>query len=490
MSGFQRTSIPFTEDDTSENYHKLIDSILPSFESDDGPVLRAAGDDLAALQKLYQSTAALTDRDRLRQITNYEHEEHLDGRWDSSLLRAITSQRLENVRFLLEQGAGPSGISMLSQETYARRFRRFLSDDCLPSATDIPILPEDVPNDAPLQLSSLTAKELAARQQTVSTFWGPPNLLPLDTSQNGESLHSLVVSAKTTPEIFDTLMAAGADARFWRGSLATQLPDPPTPSSLCLSTPLHSAISAGNLPMLQHIIEKHDFNPNARALVAGCQAWTPIQQAVIEEQMAVVQFLSTLPATDPNIVSPVYGVHILHLAAAKMDLDLLHRWNAADAFPVAPTTALGHTPFQIACLPLTDLHLQLLAPAIRTSIHDVRTLDPYWKRHHLFVEHFGRVNARPDFPTPAILEDPVRQARTAKQLIAMSGVAELGKQDIYGNTALHYLAAARFANESLIAWMRAQGEGAEFWLNVRNCWGYTPENLWKDRAAVVANGES
>ncbi|KAI9689331.1 MAG: hypothetical protein M1822_009982 [Bathelium mastoideum] len=490
MSAIQRTFIPFTEDDTSEHYHQLIDSILPSFESDDGPVLRAAGDDLAALQNLYQLTAALTDRDRLRQITNYEHEEHLDGRWDSSLLRAITSQRLENVRFLLEQGADPNGISMLSQEAYAKRFRRFLSDNCLPSNTVVPILPEDVPDDAPLQLSPLTTKELAVRQQTVSAFWGPPNLLPLDTSQNGESLHSLVVSAQTIPETFDTVMAAGADARFWRGSLATQLPDPPTPSSLCLSTPLHSAISAGNVSMLQHIIEKYDFNPNARALIGGCQAWTPIQQAAIEEQMAAVQFLSTLPATDPNIVSPVYGVHILHLAAAKLNLDLLHRWIAADALPIAPTTALGHTPLQIACLPLTDLHLQLLAPAIRTSIHDVRTLDPHWKHHHLFVEHFGRVNTRPDFPSPAISDDHVRQARTAKQIVAMSGVAELGKQDLYGNTALHYLAAARLANESLIAWMRAQGDGAESWLSARNRWGYSPEDLWKDRAAVVANAET
>ena len=490
MSASQPTLVPFTEDDTTEEYHNLIDSILPRHESDDVPVLRAAGGDLAALQNLYQSAAALTDRDRLSHITNYEHEEYLDARWDSTLLRAIASQRLENVRFLLEHGAGPNGISMLAQEAYVKRLRRFLSDDCDPSDTYVPILPEDVPDDAPSQLSPLTVEELAAREQTISAFWGPPNPLPLDTSQNGESLDSLVMAAKTTPEIFDTLMDAGADARFWRGSLAAQLLDPPTPSSLCLSTPLHSTISAGDTPMLQHILEKHDFNPNARALAAGCQAWTPIQQAVIEEQMGAAQFLSTLPATDPNTVSPVYGVHILHLAAAKLKLGLLHGWNAADSLSAAPTTALGHTPLQIACLPITDLHLQILAPAIRTSIHDVRTLDPHWKPHHSFMGRLGASNAPPNFPTPAISDDPVRQETTAKQLIAMSGMAELGKQDIYGNTALHYLAAARIANEALIAWMRAQGEGAEIWLNVRNRWGYTPEDLWKDRATVVADGES
>lgn len=37
--------MPYTPDDTSMDYHQLLDSFLPHGESDPGPTIRAAGDE-------------------------------------------------------------------------------------------------------------------------------------------------------------------------------------------------------------------------------------------------------------------------------------------------------------------------------------------------------------------------------------------------------------------------------------------------------------
>ncbi len=61
-----------------------------------------------------------------------------------------------------------------------------------------------------------------------------------------------------------------------------------------------------------------------------------------------------------------------------------------------------------------------------------------------------------------------------------SGTQELGAQDVYGNTPLHYLASAIWVNEELLGKVRAWEGGESVWKSSRNALGYTPEELEED----------
>jgi len=60
------------------------------------------------------------------------------------------------------------------------------------------------------------------------------------------------------------------------------------------------------------------------------------------------------------------------------------------------------------------------------------------------------------------------------------GQQELEAKDMYGNTALHYLAGHRVVNEPLISVLRAMTKGDKVWRNSKNLLGHTPRDLWKD----------
>jgi len=62
-----------------------------------------------------------------------------------------------------------------------------------------------------------------------------------------------------------------------------------------------------------------------------------------------------------------------------------------------------------------------------------------------------------------------------------TGTQDVGAQDVYGNTPLHYLAAAMCVNHELLEKVMACHEGGEtVWKSSRNELGYTPEELLED----------
>jgi hypothetical protein len=170
---------------------------------------------------------------------------------------------------------------------------------------------------------------------------------------------------------------------------------------------LHQAISADNDDMLEVLLGR-GLNPNTRSLIAGCQAFTPMEHAIRTGNIKAYRRLYAHPLADTSLLTPAYRIHILHLAVAQLRVDILE----ATKIPLSESlsTALGHTLGHIACLPFDETHLQLFSSKVRESIHDLRSLHlpvdwPYNPRldFTLFAErHYQHISrlSEPDYPGP------------------------------------------------------------------------------------------
>lgn len=515
--------ISYTPDDISMEYHQLMGSFMPLSESSKGPTIQAAEDsDKSVLAGVLDRAQGLSAKDRLEVVLNYVYAEDMANcSWDTPLLRVISCQRTRNIDLLLQHGANPNGIDRDSQACYASRFRRVISDTVDPRLLVIQVDPEEVGGPA-TQLLPLTEDELAKRTTTVSCFWGFPDAVPLDISGNGSLLHSLVMAARSTLEIFDKILRAGADAKAWSESEHSALEDEDLlqPSALCVSTPLHAAIDTGNREMLEGLLAR-GFNPNARALIVGCQALTPLQHAIVAGKVGQYQKLIASPRADANLVTPVFGVHVLHFAVAQLRLDLIKTIGLP--LSAAPPTALGHTLLHVTCLPFDETHLQIFGPKLRQSIHNLRTThlkvqsvlgasyqfnpsklakpsapkqdgpgDPANDDGPSLQSNVLSLNERVDasdllMPLPSTDHfDP--QLEVIQRIVTELGPSEISKVDIYGNTALHYLASTRIVNGEAVKWLRQEDHDDEVWRTSTNRWGWTPSDLWKDNVTTIEPG--
>lgn len=81
-------------------------------------------------------------------------------------------------------------------------------------------------------------------------------------------------------------------------------------------------------------------------------------------------------------------------------------------------------------------------------------------------------------------EDQTRQGLAVRFLLEQTqGVkADPRKQDIHGNTALHYLVSYQRIDETLLQELRAmaarESESEDSWSGIRNHWGFTVEDLY------------
>lgn len=352
-----------------------MDSLWPAGESSDGPVIATAGlEDPSKLRELLDRAAMLNEDDYYFCVIDQPH----DYKFVSPLLRAIERRRLENVSLLLEQEANPDGVPYERQITYARRYRRFCFEDAL-ALRDWEV---DVDKEAVGTVASqteppyLTDGELTERRTTIAQFWTSPDRIIIDHSQNIAQWHSLVKAGAATPEILDQLLDAGADTTAWRDPISDSLPEEEEelePSQLCISTPIHAAVAAENRAMVQKLIDS-SISPNARALIAGDQALTPVQYAVMLGDLETYTLLLENGA-DTSICTPVLSVHALHFAVAQLRVDLFDAVRLHSSGP-APVTSMGHTLLHVACLPFNKDQIQRSAPKISQSIHDIRAIAP------------------------------------------------------------------------------------------------------------------
>ena len=394
------------------------------------------------------------------------------------LLEAIKYSHLENVKTLLEAGADPNGAPLSVMEGYAAFFLRF--------RPQIPLQGEEMGDTASRkefldlmdlpQISKLTLEEVEDRfVDGMAPFWCEEGFTPKDFYPNGGSIHSLVASASSgNTEIFDRTLQAGADASFWL-SPDIDTPEPPTASSLSVSSPLHAAVEIGNLAMVKHLLDLN-FDPNVLPLASPTRAYTPLQNLIIGPNFseAIFDTLISHPSINPHIRTPIYQVHILHFAVARLDLDIL-RYISSPHKPKIPirsagVTALGHTLLHIACMPADSLHVQRRAEVIYRSVHETRDLRPFNDPHAQFPPKY-------DAP-PSIFEGEFAAQTSIVKYLWENGFKDIEARDVHGNTALHYLAGCHSMNWGLLGWLyEVDGDVERVFREARNAVGATPGEL-------------
>jgi hypothetical protein len=351
------------------------------------------------------------------------------------------------------------------------------------------------------QFIPITERERTERRTTVCQFWTEPHREGIDYSSDSAQLHSVVRAGASTPEILDMLLCYGddaddgsknsADARFWKETeVLSSLPDEKdlSPSSLAISTPLHSAIAFGNMSMLRSLLAR-GFDPNARAMITGSLALTPSQYAITICDYEACGILGAHPNISNEIRTPVFGIHILHFAVASLSEEAVD--VVGQPFSKAGATGLGHTLLNVACLPYRDEEIAY-TPKIQESIHETRDLhntqfrrrssssvkyDPDGKKYHT-------PNNNGDGSPRDIPDELHRQDTICRRIVHELGTDSIVMADSHGNTALHYLAGSRYLNESLVAELRAWTTGEFAWQNYSNLWGHTPKDLMDENLAA------
>ncbi|KAL8847372.1 MAG: hypothetical protein Q9221_007583 [Calogaya cf. arnoldii] len=443
----------------------------------------------------------------------------------SALIQAIISQHPENVSTLLGAGANPNGLPlpMLSHNTAGfLRLGPHFADEQDYGMADLWVynrthLLKYIP--VP-QLSSLTRGEVEQCFEcpTPSRFWSEVNFRTLCPVDNADSIPALVAAAEQ-PDITilrSLLDLPGTDTSFWTGNpQPLDIPNPATPSSLSLSSPLHAAIRGRNLPALSILLSR-GFNPNilplaaptrcitpAMATIVDCDPWNTDAYRVLREHLLI----------DLTIRTPVYNVSLLHFAVARLNLPLLQAIAADVPLDSAGRTALGHSILHIACLPLDESWVQMHSRPVFTSCRKTRNLseldvacegigDYLQARRELEDRrlwrkvpnvgpnkriHPPRFSAR---PTREALQDcHRRQVDVVGYLLQNCPSLDLAAADVHGNTALHYLASHRDINSALLDLLWSHDAAEEAWRFMENRYGFTAADLFKSGFNVNENEE-
>jgi len=400
---------------------------------------------------------------------------------NSPLLQAIRSKLPANVTTLLKWGADPNGLSTEDLSFYQALFLRFRPEipDDVDLHGDIATRDKFLSHMEIPQTAALTQEEIDDRLfDAVAPFWSEEYFNPLNHWVNGDTAHSLVEAARTgSVEILDQVYQASPDCSFWM-TRQLEILDPPTPSSLVVSTPLHAAIETRNMVMLSHLLGL-GFDPNIQALAAPTGCTTPLAATTIQCEpwnIEAYELLASHPKIDFNIRTPVYSVHLLHFATARLSLPMLQRITQDTELKNAGKTALGHTLLHIVCLPPTSAYIQFSSEKIFRSIHEVSDLSSKGQ----YRARFKQLN---DPGLPKLVDHLVAQTEVVKFLVE-GGVRDLGAVDVHGNTPLHYLAGHRCVNTELIEWLRGLPGADEAWKNTRNIYGHTAEDLYIDAVAL------
>ena len=417
--------------------------------------------------------------------------------YNSPLVAAIEARLPENVAILLADGADPNGILLQDLDEYSVRFiwgrnpkyNTYNFCMCPFRAKVMPVVGDDIPQTAPL-----TASEIGARQKVFSRFWSEHDLPTLEFRSLPARTALETAASFGDVELFDQVRAAGPDESWWIiDPTPHQLPETLTHSVLSTSSPCHEAIIAGKIKMLEHLLAL-GYSPNILPLAAPTRCFPPHMTAIAfcnPPNLEAYDILAKNAKADLSLRTPIFSIHILHVATARLDVPLLQRLicNPNTVLETAGATALGHTLLHIATLPLTDAHINIFSRKIFHSIHDVRTLETKgWHPINFSLRNPTRrsilISLAPKrlLPFPRTAEDENDSCRQEEMVLWLlrTGTQDLGARDVYGNTPLHYLASAMWVNDLLLGKVRAWEGGETVWKSSRNEQGYTPEDLLED----------
>ncbi|RAL02558.1 uncharacterized protein BO80DRAFT_26208 [Aspergillus ibericus CBS 121593] len=390
------------------------------------------------------------------------------------LLEAIRGQYLGDVDFLLTRGADPDGFRLSSYEMVQSYFLRFLpkpdSNTTIHPLSRTELLATIHANGYPAQTVHITEEEVEERSK--EAFW--TEYSPNHIFQELRFIHPLIVAARhDSTAIVDRLLASHSDCSFWTPEPPMrEIPEPPTPSALAFLSPIHEAIASGNTAMLSHLLAR-GFSPNTLPLGDVRKSFTPLMSTFLHRNNeswneAAYDILAQDPRIDFDLRAPFMLVHILHIATTY-SLAALRRVERDVPLSHADTTAYGHTLLHIACLPKL---IQRFAHKVRESVRSMRC--PW--------------DSAPK--TKAQCEADLSPQLELIQYLLASGVQSVTAYDTDLNTPLHYLASARVINEEAIALLRAQPDGEVTWMEWRNWYGYTAEELWEQAHRKRAQKDS
>lgn len=422
-------------------------------------------------------------------------------RYNTPLLQAIRSQLPQNVKTLLEADANRNGMDFTAMKEYQALFLRFRPS--IPSFVDID---GDVADRETIlkcmelpQTSPITTTEVEDRSRQVTPFWMMAEYLCVDRYPGGDEMHSLIAAARhPSIAIFDQVMCAGADALCWNlESNPCDTLEEQMSLDIAIWSPLHAAVEAKNVSMLSHLLSL-GFDPSFVPTSTLLTCLTPFMstfltkdtsrqnataQAVVEpivddlpKDFNLAAYSAFHPIPEYTLTTPILSIHPYHLTVAHASLPLLQ--HVMRTLPVSPAdiapTALGHTLLHIACLPLTADHIKRNSLAVVKSIHDTREMSLPRIR---VIEPVSEQQQSPP-SMPAIDEDYHEAQNALVEFLILTMSQNISDQDIFGNTALHYLASHTVPNTSSISFMHDLEGREKVWTNSRNQWGYTPEDLF------------
>jgi len=425
--------------------------------------------------------------------------------WDCALNQVIFHGFFDRLIKLLIAGANPNGYPTWCFDSVRARYLRgrpaawtrepacFLQDWKALAPTRVDSLLFHAPLWQPI-----TPKEIHRRKVTRGRFWADHDFPLLNLPEKGP-IHSLTACAMTgNISAYECLVGHGADEKCWTGQQLVGVRSGSPPSALAAESPLNAAVFGEDETMLRFLLGR-GHKPDHFTAVMPTRPVSPVMQAIAKYGGPwLVGFDIMADHADLSITTPMFGCHVLHFATATLDLDII--WHVADILGSprlvnsAPLTALGHSLLHVACLPHDDSFVNLHSLPIYESIHEFRALDTNWipqvlARDMKYPDE-ARLKALSAFPGPtrssamwtdrqrrasrfrraahsvatrppffiddAPVEEQSAQRRVVRFLLSSSWNkrAEIARQDVHGNTILHYLASYRYPDLELIDWIR------------------------------------
>ena len=431
-------------------------------------------------------------------VDAYE-EDPIHGRYLCPLDAAIAAGSRDSVHLLLQAGSDPNGFPVDVFARFATFYLRFrhavYGVQLLPLSSGTVKYPEALARMPHPQTAPLTEAEAEFQRQPGRRcrFWTEPAFpwsrlrreCPPWANHVRTPIESAVLAGDA--EAVRMLITAGADVSFWLDPRSVDPPDVSTPSSLSVSSPLHAAVV--HAPhLLPFLLQDCRLDPNIVPATAPTVARTPAMLALAQEPGPDLDAFATLaadPRTDLSVRTPMFGLHVLHVAVATLALSSVETCTAFVPLASAGATAQGLSVLHIACLPLHAAHIAGTLSASR-SVHHLRSLS----RRRYGGEGLRAVeyqDLRADLPETDMPPADDADAQTVvithilDSLVGqrIGGATALWTQpDGAGNTPLHYLAAYRTPNLETIE--RGRREAPEAWQEARNVWGHTPAELFKD----------
>ncbi|KAH8647935.1 hypothetical protein BX600DRAFT_518337 [Xylariales sp. PMI_506] len=428
----------------------------------------------------------------------------LHGPWTVALNKAIAAGLPDHADLLLAHGASPDGFLPWCFRWAGRRFLRGRGRDITMAE---PLgLHADHNDGAISDIGPPKPEELASRRRpgVTARFWAEEDFARTDYPANNPTSALVEAVRAGDLETYVRLVDRGADEMFWvrgrSGDEEQQGQLPEQVSFWAMESPLAAAIYQEDEAALRFLLKRGHLVDAFPAVLAS-RSQSPIMLAITKPGspwLAGFDILwDSLSEGGNTVMQPtsIFQCHILHFAAATLNLDviehIMEKFQAGQTgkSTVSPITALGHTLLHVASLPRDDAVINMQRGPVRESVHEVRSLVEDWTSHALQDERerqrtkghvLSRRGGRRAPPKLSVEVPPLEnraQAQMLRFLLDRLDKADHWKQDIHGNTILHYLSAVINPDAELLRHIVSLSGGKETYAEVKNLWGYSASNF-------------